>query len=240
MKRNYAYRKQKHPFFNALKVIMNPLLKRPKIINYNKEILDKSIILCPHCGKWGPLSLSFNFPKKTAIWGAHEMLEDYKTRRKYLIEVLYMQKLKRKRFFSSIKASFEAIFNVMIYKGMMIIPTYQDMRFVNTIKYSIETIKNDIPVLIFPEDSSDGYFEYLKSCLPGFITLAERYQKKVGERIPIYLAYYNYSKKILIIDKPVYIDELKNQGLYNDQICEWATNKINILYKDYLESKQNN
>lgn len=236
--KSYVYKRKKQPLYKLFKIIMRPFVKKPKIINKNETIENKSIILCTHCGKWGPLSLSFHFPAKYACWGAHEMLESYKERRAYLIDVLYTQKLGHKKtWFLKFKASFEAIFNKIFYKGMKVIPSYQDFHFIQTIKDSIETIGNDLPVLIFPEDSNEGYFEYLKSTFPGFIYLSERYLKKKGVDLPIYTCYFHYDKKILIIDKPVYLEDLKKEGMDKDQICEYFTNKINNLYKDYLNEQ---
>ena len=165
------------------------------------------------------------------------MLGSYKERRDYLINVLYSQKLKNKKgWFIKFKASFEAIFNKIFYKGMKVIPTYQDFHFINTIKDSIATIDNDLPILIFPENSNDGYFEYIESVFPGFITLSERYLKKKGVDLPIYPCYLHYEKKILIIGKPIYLENLKKEGMGKDEICDFFKNKINSLYTDYLNN----
>ena len=55
----------------------------------------------------------------------------------------------------------------------------QPVQLVSTLNYSIDTLNNDYPILIFPEDSTFGYMEILEKILPGFIILSERYYKKV-------------------------------------------------------------
>ena len=234
MKKKFIYKKRKQPFFKLIGLILRPFVKKPKrIINYNDSMESKAIILSTHCGKNGPYCLSQYLPIKHATWGASEMVGKYRVRRKYLKEVLYMQKLHKKKFTSSIKATFEAFFNPFIYKGMSVIPTYQDLNFVSTIKYSIETLNNDYPIIIFPEDSSNGYFELLEKLLPGFIHLSEKYYKKNHIDLPIYPMYYHYKKKLIIIGKPLYIQELKSKNMTNDEICELFKKEINNLYLNY-------
>ena len=234
MKKKYVYKKRRQPFFKLIGIILRPFVKKPKkIINYNESMETKSILLSTHCGKNGPYCLSQYLPIKHATWGANEMLGKYRVRRKYLKEVLYIQKLHKKKFPATIKATFEAIFNPFIYKGMSVIPTYNDINFISTLKYSMETLNNDYPILIFPEDSTNGYFIELDKILPGFIQLSERYYKREKIDLPIYPIYYHYKEKLILIGKPFYIQELRSKNMTNDDICEFFKNEINKLYINY-------
>ena len=47
-----------------------------------------------------------------------------------------------------------------------------------TIKESVAALDEGYNIVIFPEDSSDGYFAELKSFYRGFIVLAETYYRK--------------------------------------------------------------
>ena len=234
MKKKYVYKKRKQPFFKLIGFILRPFVKKPKkIINYNESMESKAILLSTHCGKNGPYCLSQYLPIKHATWGANEMLGKYRVRRKYLKEVLYMQKLHKKKFSSSVKATFEAFFSPFIYKGRSVIPTYQDINFVTTLNKSIDTLKNDYPILIFPEDSTNGYFEILDKLLPGFIYLADRFYKKEKIDLPVYPMNYHYKEKLIIIGKPLYIHKLKEENKTDAEICEIFKNEINNLYLDY-------
>ena len=239
MKKKYVYKKRRQPFFKLIGCILRPFVKKPKkIINYNETIEDKAIILSTHCGKNGPYCLSQYLPIKHATWGAGEMMGKYRVRRRYLRDVLYRQKLHKGKFSSSVKATFEAFFNPFIYKGMSVIPTYTDIHFMTTLKASFETLNNNLPIVIFPEDSTDGYFEILKSLLPGFIHLSERYYKRDNIDLPIYPMYYHYKEKVIIIGKPLYIRKLKEDNLTNEEICELFKDKINNLYLDYKKANE--
>ena len=237
--KKYVYKKRRQPFFKLIGIVLRPFVKKPKkIINYNDEIIDKSIILSTHCGKNAPYCLSQYLPIKHATWGASEMLGKYRVRRKYLRDVLYIQKLHKKKLSSGVKATFEAFFNKFIYKGMSVIPTYQNMNFITTLKFSFETLNNNLPILIFPEDSTNGYFELLDKLLPGFIHLSDKYYKREKIDLPVYPLYYHYKKKLIIIGKPLYIQELKNRGLTDDDLLELFKNEINKLYLDYIKANQ--
>lgn len=234
MKKRYVYKKRKQPFFKLIGCILRLFVKKPKkFINYNDKIEDKAIILSTHCGKNGPYCLSQYLPIKHATWGASEMFGKYKVRRKYIKEVLYMQKLHKKKFSSSIKATILAFFNPFLYKGMSVIPTYQDLKFVSTLNYSIDTLNNNYPILIFPEDSTYGYMEIIEKILPGFIILSERYYKKEKIDLPIYPLYFHYKEIVFILGKPLYIQKLRSENKSNDEICEIFKNAINNLYIEY-------
>lgn len=236
MKKNkYVYKRRKQPFFKLIGCILRLFIKKPKkIINYNESIDEKAIFLSTHCGKNGPYCLSQYLPYKHATWGASEMLGKYRVRRRYLKDVLYVQKLHKKKFPSAIKATILAFFNPFIYKGMSVIPTHQDINFVTTLNNSINTLNNNYPILIFPEDSTDGYKEILEKLLPGFIILSERYYKKEKIDLPIYPIYYHYKKRVILIGKPLYIQKLKSDNKTNDEICEIFKNEINNLYFNYI------
>lgn len=230
MKRNYNFKPSKQPIYRVVRKIIRPFMKKPDIINYNETLEDKAIFLSTHCAKKGPIFLDIFFPKRHALWGAHEMLGNYKERYKYLRNIYYIQKMQANKFRATICAAFEAIFNIYFYKGMRVIPTFPDVRLMNTIKYTCNTLNNNLPVMIFPENSNKGYFEELTELFPGFIILSDVYYKKYGIDLPTYPVYYHQKKRKMFIDKPLYVQELKKNGMNNDEICELFRKKINKFY----------
>ena len=235
MKRNYDYKNNRQPIYSIVRKIIRPFMKKPEIINLNENLETNTIYLSTHCAKKGPIFLDMFFPIRHALWGAHEMLGNYKQRYNYLRNVYYIQKMKKGKFRATISASFEAIFNIYFYKGMRVIPTFPDVRLMNTIKHTCNTLNNNLPVMIFPENSNDGYFEVLNELFPGFIILSDVYYKKYGKDLPTYPVYYHHKAKKLFIGKPLYIQELKQKGIKNEEICELFKEKINGFYFDYIK-----
>ena len=77
----------------------------------------------------------------------------------------------------------------LFYRGLTLISTYPDHRFRKTIKESLKTLDNGQSLVIFPEDSSKGYFDELTYFYSGFLLLAKTAYKK-GKDVEIYLSYY--------------------------------------------------
>ena len=222
--------RRKQPFFSFVKAILRIFIKKPKIVNLAGELHDKAIIIPNHCFKKGPLMYELYYPKLHALWGAHEMLGNFKSRQAYLRDVFYIQKRGFSKRKASFKAWFEAIFSKYAYKGMRVLPTFTDSRLIGTINKSIDILNKNASIMIFPEDSNKGYFDVLTSLFPGFILLSEKYYKTTGEDLPIYPVYFHMKKNLIIIDKPHYLQELKQQGMNKNEILEFFLNKINSLY----------
>ena len=236
-KKNYVYTNKKQPIFAMLKTILKIFLHKPKIINHNEELPSDALIVAPHMGKWAPLYLSIYFPKKLAIIGAHPMLGTYKERYKYLRDVLYIQKLHRGKIFSSIKAAFEAIFSRRIYMGMHIIASYEDLRLMNTISDTQRTMENGLPVMIFPENSDNGYQRVLSDLHEGFLTLTKFIDKRRGKPTKIYPMYENVRRKLIVIGKPFTLKEL--EGKSKEEILHYTADRINELNPYLDEDKEN-
>lgn len=231
----YVHTKRKQPVFAVVKFILRLFIHKPKIISYNDKIPTDGIIIAPHHGKWGPLFLCIHYPKKISCIGAHPMLGSYKERFHYLRDVLYIQKLHRKKFGATLAAGFEAIFSKMIYKGMHLIPSYDDYRFLNTINYACKTIENGLPVVVFPENSDQGYDDIMHDFHPGFVKLIQFYNRRYKCDVPVYPLYEHLKKKLIVINKPFYLSEL--QGMSEEEICRYAEDRINKLYFEHIKDK---
>ena len=118
----------------------------------------------------------------------------------------------------------------MFYKGMQIIPIYPDSRFRKTIKEAINALENGISVLIFPEDSSNGYYEQLTKFFGGFYILAKEYYKQTGKDIKIVNMYYHRKKNIIYVDNPKTYLELNNQFENHNQVADYFLSNTNVLF----------
>lgn len=219
-----------HGFFtSALKMIIKVFKKRPTIINLNDTLDDQALFICNHAGAGGPFSLSLFFPKLFIPWGAHPMTEGYCSRWKYLYHVFYQQKLNYNKFLSYIIATLFALISRMLYQGMHVIPTYTDIRLRNTIEISKRHINIGNPVLIFPEDSTDGYHEVISKYHSGFIYLAMAYFKEHQIDLPIYPVYFSQKRNAILIEKPIYIQSYIKKGFNRNQIAETIKDKVNLM-----------
>ena len=240
MKKNkrYVYKKGRQPIYRFFQWIMKISYKKPKVfINHNDKIPTDGILVGPHNGKRGPFYISTYYPEKCAVIGASQMLGSYKERFHYLRDVLYMQKNHKKKFPSTLKALFEAIFSIYFYKGMHVIPSYEDMRLMYTIRDAAETMDNGLPIFLFPENSNKGYQKVLCNLHEGFIIISRFVSKKRGKEVPLYPYFLDNRKRTFIIGKPFYLSELNDMD--NKAICKYTCDRINEL-NPYLEEDKKN
>lgn len=108
--------KRKQPVFGIFKKIFGGIF-RAKTESVIENLPDKAIIVSIHSAKNGPMAISMSYPKFHAMWGHHDMLGTYKERFKYLRNVLYIQKLHKNKLVATLKALYEAVFSIFIYKG---------------------------------------------------------------------------------------------------------------------------
>ena len=210
---------------------MRVFYKKPKIICLGGKIEQPSIIVSNHVSLKGPVMHELYLPVLHAKWGAGEMLGNYKSRYGYLRDVFYM----RKRGFGKVKSSFLAFFSALFsppfYKGMNIIPTWHDSRMYGTIVRSIEILKGGASVLVFPENSDEGYKDVLTEFHAGFVALAKCYYLKTKTDIPVYPVYYHKKKGVMMIGEPQFVHDYVKQGMSMEQIAEQFRNIVNGLYE---------
>ncbi len=230
--------KRKQPVYSFFRPILSRLAtKKIEVINLNEEISDKCIFVGNHEGKKGPLIYEKYLPKFLCPWGAYQMLGGYVDRYKYLRNVLYIQKLGKGKFSATLKSAFEAIFSILIYRGIKVIPSFPDARLIKTLNYSTGVLDNNMAVMVYPEDSNNGYLVEPPKFFNGFVMLGEYYYKKRGEDVPVYPTYLSLKTKKLVIGKPLFINELKNQGLSKDEVAERFRQEVVNLYRNYIKNK---
>jgi 1-acyl-sn-glycerol-3-phosphate acyltransferase len=192
-------------FVRIVRRILMTFKTRPTIILTEKQLPDKAIYIANHSGAAGPLTISMYFPIHLVPWGAHPMTEHYFKRWQYLYYVFYRQKLKYSKVRSWILATLFGLISKALYNGVQLIPTYTDLRLKNTMNLSIDHLKIGNSLLIFPEDSEDGYHDHIKDFHAGFIYLAEKYAQEESNHIPIVPLYYHKSLKEIRGVKPIHL-----------------------------------
>lgn len=229
---------RKQPFFTVVKGILRPFFRKPRqIIDLAGEIDPRSIIVANHSAKFGPLLLEMYFPVKHCLWGAGEMLGGYKSRFHYLRDVFYMQKRGFRKASATFSAAFEALFSPLIYRGLRVLPTFRDGKLLPTINKSCDALDANLPVMIFPENSDDGYFDVMREFFPGFVLLSQVYRRRTGIDVPVYPVYYHIKKRILVIGEPCFVGPMLDSGLDRHEVAEIFRNKVNDLYHTYVENE---
>jgi hypothetical protein len=228
--------KRKQPVWRAIKPILIPFFKAKEVEFEGEKFPDRCIIVSNHNNKKGPMVFEISLPVFHATWGAYPMLDNYKERSHYLRDVLYIQKNGLSKARATSKAWFEAIFSIYFYRGMKILPSYPDARFRKTLQYSMAMLESGGAVSVYPEDSSQGYFEEMTHFFPGFVVLSQTYYKKTGEDLPVFPVYWGRKNNKIMVGKPLYVQDFVKQGLTKEEIADKFKDEVNRLYKTYFQN----
>ena len=218
------------PIYKMTRALVRCFKKKPQITNLSKDLEQKAIFVSNHSAISGPLILSLYFPYIFVPWGTHEMTESFSKRFNYLYVTSYQQKLGYRKWIAFILSLMFATVSKMLYKGAKLIPTYPDTRLMRTLRLSEKYINDDIPVLVFPEDSSEGYKTILESYHPGFIAFSRYYYKKYQVDLPIYPIYYSKSHNRIIIGEKIMLQSLLALNYTKEMIADHVKEKTNALY----------
>ena len=223
-----APKKQRKWWFRALKQVMKIRYKRPAFVYLGDKFQPGSVILSNHEGTDAPMSLEIWNPTAIRMWGAHEMNSGLVKMYKYQTRVYYHEKkgwnLHLARLFCIIASPLTNLF----YKGLNLISTYRDTRLMKTIRESIETIKEGQSIVIYPEDSTNGYLSELEGFHAGFVLLCDSLKRK-GIDVPVYVTYFKKNEKVYVIDKPIMYSELTKDNPDKKTIAERLKNRCNEL-----------
>ncbi|MBQ8792047.1 MAG: hypothetical protein IJZ62_00300 [Clostridia bacterium] len=228
-KNNQKVKKKRKLWFKILKGIMRMRYKRPAFVYLDEKPFGNGcLILSNHEGTDAPMSLEIYNPSPTRMWGAHEMNSGLKKMYQYQTKVYYHEKkhwnLHAARSFCLLASPLTNLF----YKGLNLISTYQDARLKTTIRESVEAIKKGENVVIYPEDSTNGYLEKLEGFHAGYLLFAEKC-KKEGIDLPIYVTYFKKKERVYVIDKPIYYSTLCEKFSSKDEISKYLLNRCNEL-----------
>lgn len=226
-KKNKKVKQNRPLYFRAMKKMMKGRYKEPEFVFMGEGFSEGGIILSNHEGTDAPMSLELYCDKPLRMWGAHEMNSGLRQLYRYQTRVYYHEKkhwnLHLARLFCLVASPLTNLF----YKGLNLISTYKDGRFLKTIRESVTSIEKGENVVIFPENSANGYLERLEGFYGGFVVLAESLYKK-GIDVPIYVTYYKKKELKYFVDEPIKYSQV-SCGRDRNQIAEYLLERCNAL-----------
>lgn len=219
---------QRKKWFLNVQKIIKIFIKRPEYVYLGEKPGPRSIILSNHEAASVPLTMEMYGGLPARFWGAFEMNKNFKTAYQYQTVRYYHGKKHWPLWASRVFCLLATPLTRMFYRGLELISTYPDVRFKNTLSTSIGVLKKGNTLVIFPENSDDGYHKVIKEFRPGAVMLLEQCVKN-GLDVPVYVAYYQKKAKRHVFDKPVMVSELLGQGLSRAELCQQLCNRCNVL-----------
>ncbi len=222
-------------WFRFMKKLMLGRYKRPTFVYLGEKFSNGGVILSNHEGTDAPMSLELYLEQPIRMWGASEMNSGLVQMYKYQTRVYYHEKkgwnLHLARLFCLIASPLTNLF----YKGLNLISTYRDTRFRKTIRESLAAIKAGENIVIFPEDSTNGYLEELEGFHVGFAVFAEVCLKQ-GIDLPVYVTYFRKKDLTYIVDAPIAYSQLRAECNGKKEICRRLVERCNELGKMRFEA----
>ena len=211
-----------------MKKLMRGRYKEPRFVYLGEKFANGGIILSNHEGTDAPLSLELYCDKPLRMWGASEMNSGLVQMYKYQTRVYYHEKkhwnLHLARLFCLIASPLTNLF----YKGLNLISTYRDGRFLKTVRESVRAIEQGENIVVFPEMSDNGYLAQLEGFHSGFAVLAEVCAKK-GIDVPVYVTYFKKNELVYVVDRPILWSELTKDGASREEIVKKLLDRCNEL-----------
>ena len=221
-------KKTKKLWFRGVLAFVRLFYKRNTFVYLGEKVKGPAVIVSNHVGARGPLSFEAHFDQPVRIWGAHEMATSFRSAYRYQTQIYYHQKNGWNIHLARLFCLIATPLTYMFYCGLNLIPTYRDIRFCSTIRESIGVLKDNQSIVIFPEDSDNGYHDYLTHFHCGFLTLL-KVAKQKGIDLPIYVAYLDKTRKIHLFDVPVMYSDLIRSGANHPEIADMLCQRCNEL-----------
>ncbi len=204
--------------------------KREVVTEDNAPLPKRFVLLGTHQGLSGPIVYHCYMPMFCIPWGTHEMLGNYRQRWKYLYHVFYRTKMHFNKFTSFVRATLLAAVSKFFYKGAGLIGTYRDGRQLGAIKRAVQSLEHNVPIVIFPEQSDDGYAEVPSDVHGGFVLLCKKFFHQHGEDLPVYPSYYCKKRRKIVIGKPLFVNSMFSNGHDTQSICMAVCDEVRRLY----------
>jgi 1-acyl-sn-glycerol-3-phosphate acyltransferase len=222
-------------WFKLLKKLMVGRYKRPQFVYLGKVFGNGGIIVSNHEGTDAPLSLELYCDQPVRFWGAAEMNSGLIAMYKYRTKVYFHQRKHWNIWLARLFCLIASPLTNLFYKGLNLISTYRDVRFVKTLRESVSAIRAGENVVIFPEDATKGYLAELEGFFPGFVMLAEVCYRK-GIDVPIYVTYFRKKELTYVVDAPVYYSALRAEGGTREEIAKRLLLRCNELGRMPLDA----
>lgn len=215
-------------WFRGLKRVLRLFFKKPRYVFLGEKPQTGAIIISNHEGSFGPMTTEIYADFPVRFWGTYEMNAGLKSVYKYLSKVYYHQKMHWPLWIARLFCIIAAPLVNLFYKGLRLVSTYPDVRFWQTLKHSVQILEEGDNIVIFPEDSSKGYFGKLTSFFAGFAALGELCLKR-GIDVPVYVSYLQHKKHVYVYDEPIMYSQLKARYASRDEMAHALLNRCNEL-----------
>lgn len=223
--------KPKHtgPFFRVYRAVIKFFKKEVAFYHVGKKEPAGTLILSNHEASKGPLAWELFYNKRVRMMGTEEMNSGFKRLYQYQTRIYYHQKHKWNLTLARVFCLLASPIVYFFYKGLQLISIRKGLALKQTIDDACTALLEFRErVVIFPEDSSQGYFREITEFKPGFLLICEKAFKR-GHDMTLAVAYVKNEENTCLIDEPIKYSKLLERHKTREKIAEALRLRCNEL-----------
>lgn len=228
-KKRQINRKRPGFFFKGYCALIKFFKKQVIFYHVGEQEPEGTLILSNHEASKGPLAWELFYDKSVRMLGTEEMNSGFKRLYQYQTEVYYHQKHKWNLTLARLFCLIASPIVYFFYEGLQLISIRQGVALKTTISEACTSLLDFRErVILFPEDSSRGYFPEITEFKQGFLLICEQAYKR-GHDMTIAVAYVKNKQNTCLIDAPVKYSALLEKYRTRAQIAEALKDRCNEL-----------
>lgn len=220
-----------HGFSKICFIIIRGLVKffYPKITVEGLENITEGpcILVGNHTQMNGPICGELYLPANSVTWCAWQMMH-LKQVPAYAYSDFWSNKPRYTRWFYKLLSYLIAPLSVCVFNNARTIPVYHDSRLLTTFRLTVNALKNEKTVLIFPEHYQP-HNHIINDFQDKFIDIAKTYHKRSGKSVKFVPLYIAPTLKKMIIGKPITFDPSALIQEERRRICTYLMDEITAI-----------
>lgn len=199
----YSKHKRRHPFYRALRCTIRRFYPTHKLEWTHPPDSDApAIFVCNHDRAYGPVVLAVTLKRKYRPWVAQGMCF-LRSVPAYARDDFWDPQTPLAKAGVYILSYLIAPIAALLMRAIEAVPVYKDSRMRITFDKSVETLREGVDLVIYPEDWHPLTHDTKTTEFPaGFIHVAKKYYRATKKRVAVYPMFADYASRTVRIGTP--------------------------------------
>ena len=217
----------KHPVYRIFRKAATILMPEFKVEGAENLPQGPAIIVGNHSQAYGPVAAEVYYPRAHSTWCISEMMEKEKVA-DYAYKDFWSKKpLPLRPFLWLLSRLLPTVASIALTNAETT-PVYRDKRLMKTFQLSTEKLKENVDIVIFPEDYTE-HNNIVHKFQHGFVHVAKYYYRQTGEAIPFVPMYVCPKLGKLVFGKPIMYDPTAKIDEESERICSYLQDSISEI-----------
>lgn len=208
-------------------ILTRVVIGKTEFVFHDEKPLEASVFVANHTRVNGPLTIQYLYPGAVRTW-SNALLIDRKSCHEHFKKNI-IKNIRGEKFFKLLLPILVPIINWYYKKQLNCIPVYHDMNVSKTFSISVETLKNNVNIALYPEIKETVKNEVISNFATGFSYIGFFYYRETKKLLKFYPTYIAQTLGQIHFGKPIEYNPtipMKEQSL---AISEYLENGITEL-----------